>query len=449
MKFNEYPEHRNSGIEWVGDVPAHWDILKGAWLGSLFGSETVPEEHVVDQGPLPFIKVSSLSVEGFNLMQKSYFVSESWYKSVKPRKNFVVFPKRGAAVFTNKVNIVRENAVIDPNLMGWEVNDRAIPEYIAHILKLRGLNDIADVSTVPQINNKHISPMMFPVPPLSEQYEIAKFLDYETAKIDALIAKQQQLIALLQEKRQAVISHAVTKGLNPAAPLRDSGVEWLGKVPAHWEVKKLGHVGELQNGLNIGGDAFGSGDPFVSYGDVYNNAIVPSLPTGLVQSTADDQIKYSLKSGDVLFTRTSETVDDIGVASTCLQEIPKVTFAGFLIRFRPVPGKLNPNYSSFLFRNRSIQDFFAGSMNLVTRASLSQNVLKTLPICVPPIDEQVPIAIYLKKTASVFDQLEHNLVRQEEILQERRTALIAAAVTGKIDVRGWQPPVANAAGAPP
>jgi type I restriction enzyme S subunit len=250
---------------------------------------------------------------------------------------------------------------------------------------------------------------------------------------------------LLQEKRQAVISHAVTKGLNPAAPLRDSGVEWLGQVPAHWEVKKLGHLGELQNGLNIGGDAFGSGDPFVSYGDVYNNAIVPSLPTGLVQSTADDQIKYSLKSGDVLFTRTSETVDDIGVASTCLQEIPKVTFAGFLIRFRPLPGKLNPNYSSFLFRNRSIQDFFAGSMNLVTRASLSQNVLKTLPVCVPPIDEQVPIAIYLKKTASVFDQLEHNLVRQEEILQERRTALIAAAVTGKIDVRGWQPPVANAA----
>ena len=242
------------------------------------------------------------------------------------------------------------------------------------------LNQYSISAAQPGLSVSNITSLRIPVPPLDEQTQIAKFLDYETAKIDALVAKQQQLIALLQEKRQAVISHAVTKGLNPAAPLRDSGVEWLGQVPAHWEVKKLGHLGELQNGLNIGGDAFGSGDPFVSYGDVYNNAIVPSLPTGLVQSTADDQIKYSLKSGDVLFTRTSETVDDIGVASTCLQEIPKVTFAGFLIRFRPRPGKLNPNYSSFLFRNRSIQDFFAGSMNLVTRASLSQNVLKTLPV---------------------------------------------------------------------
>ena len=220
-----------------------------------------------------------------------------------------------------------------------------------------------------------IKALRVPLPPLKEQAQIATFLDYETTKIDGLIEKQQQLIALLKEKRQAVISHAVTKGLNPDAPMRDCGIEWLGDVPAHWEVKRLGHLGYLQNGLNIGGEAFGSGDPFVSYGDVYNNAIVPNPPIGLVKSTADDQMKYNLKCGDVLFTRTSETADDIGVASTCLQEITNVTFAGFLIRFRPTPGKLNPSYSLFLFRNQGIRNFWLIKCQRCKEENLSQRII--------------------------------------------------------------------------
>jgi type I restriction enzyme, S subunit len=122
----------------------------------------------------------------------------------------VVFPKRGAAIFLNKVNIVDRPALIDPNLMGWEIGKRAIPGFVAYALKSRRLNELADVSTVPQIHNKHIGPERFPVPPLAEQREIVNFLSAETAKLDALADEAQKAIDLLQERRTALISAAVT-----------------------------------------------------------------------------------------------------------------------------------------------------------------------------------------------------------------------------------------------
>ena len=278
------------------------------------------------------------------------------------------------------------------------------------------------------------------VPSLPEQTQIAAFLDHETAKIDALIAKQQRLIALLEEKRQAVISHAVTKGLNPDAPLRPSGIDWLGDIPAHWEVKRLRNIGSCQNGINIGAEFFGSGYPFVSYGNVYKNDTLPYAVEGLVRSTHADRISYSVKVGDVFFTRTSETVDEIGFASTCLQEIEDATFAGFLIRFRPVEGVLDARFSRYFFRMNLFRIFFVKEMNLVTRASLSQDLLKKLPVLLPPIDEQERIAEYLEAKSMAFEKLTENAQAAMALLKERRTALISAAVTGKIDVRDWTPP---------
>jgi type I restriction enzyme S subunit len=292
-------------------------------------------------------------------------------------------------------------------------------------------------TTVKHIYPDELKRLVIFVPSLDEQAFVASFLDHETAKIDALIAEQQRLIELLQEKRQAVISHAVTKGLNPDAPMKDSRIEWLGQVPEHWEIVRLGHRGRLQNGLSIGGEAFGAGDPFVSYGDVYKNTVVPNTPSGLVQSTADDQDKYGLEVGDVLFTRTSESADDIGVAATCLRAIPRSTFAGFLIRFRPYPGTLDPGYSKYLFRNQGVQGHFAGTMNLVTRASLSQGELRSLPICVPPIPEQVLISAALDERVEQLRVLTADTESAISLLQERRSALISAAVTGQIDVRGF------------
>lgn len=201
---------KDSGIDWLGEVPDHWEVLKGAFIGTLFGSEQVSEAQVTDEGSLPFIKVASLSLEGFEIESWTWYVDDSVVNNYKPRTGFITFPKRGAAIFTNKVNIVDRPALIDPNLMGWQIGSRTHTKFIAYLLKCRRISDLADISSVPQINNKHIAPEHFPVPPLEEQSEIVTFLDGETAKIDEMISLVNRQIEKLREYRQALISAAVT-----------------------------------------------------------------------------------------------------------------------------------------------------------------------------------------------------------------------------------------------
>jgi type I restriction enzyme S subunit len=208
--LNPHAPMKPSGIEWLGDVPEHWDVLKGAMIGTLFGSEQVPEDAVLDEGDLPYIKVGSLSRDSFEVESWDYFVDISVTANYRPHNGYIVFPKRGAAIFTNKVNIVDRPSLIDPNLMGWKIGERAVTAFIAYALKCRKLDEIADVSTVPQINNKHIAPERFAVPPVEEQHQIVTYLCAESAKFDALTAEAQRAIDLLQERRTALISAAVT-----------------------------------------------------------------------------------------------------------------------------------------------------------------------------------------------------------------------------------------------
>ena len=201
---------KDSGVAWLGEVPGHWEVLKGSQIGELFGSEQVSEDLVSENGNLPFIKVGSLSLEGFSIGSWDWFVHESASVSYRTRNGYVVFPKRGAAIYTNKVNIVDRPSLIDPNLMGWKMGEKVLPLFIAYALKTRKLSELADVSTVPQINNKHIAPERFPVPSIDEQKTIVTHLNHQTTQIDTLITETQTAIALLQERRSALISAAVT-----------------------------------------------------------------------------------------------------------------------------------------------------------------------------------------------------------------------------------------------
>jgi len=199
-----------SGVEWLGEVPEHWQVLKGGLLGTLFGSEPIPEEAISEEGDVAFVKVSSMSASGFEIDSWNWFVDSTHARKYEPRSDFLVFPKRGAAIFLNKVNIVTRPSVLDPNLMGWKINSRAIPKFIAYALRSRRLEEIADVSTVPQINNKHIAPQKFGVPPLEEQVEIVRYLDQQLLQMDSLVEDVELGIGLLQERRTALISAAVT-----------------------------------------------------------------------------------------------------------------------------------------------------------------------------------------------------------------------------------------------
>ncbi|MFS0717121.1 restriction endonuclease subunit S [Arthrobacter sp. 1P04PC] len=198
---------KDSGVPWIGKVPQHWVVDKGTRIGKVFGSEMIKEEDINEVSGTQFLKVSSLSVEGFSLQPTRWFVERY---AAAPITNFIVFPKRGAAIFTNKVNIVKEPAFLDPNLMGWKPYKDCDSKFFAYVLQLVKLEEIADVSTVPQINTKHIASLRLPKPSLAEQQEIVDYLDFETSEIDAAIADAKEAIELSKERRAALISAAVT-----------------------------------------------------------------------------------------------------------------------------------------------------------------------------------------------------------------------------------------------
>jgi type I restriction enzyme S subunit len=446
MSFPRYPNYKDSGVEWLGEVPEHWHVRRLKRICRVFPSN-VDKKTVEGEAPVLLCNYTDVYYNDRIVADMDFMPATATDDQIA---KFTL--RAGDTIITKDSETADDIAVaaLVPNdlpgvVCGYHLTMVRPRECVQGAFVKRLFDSAyakscfavrANGLTRVGLSQYELDNVDMPVPTPPEQTAIAAFLDRETAKIDALIAEQQRLIELLQEKRQAVISHAVTKGLNPDAPMKDSGIEWLGDVPEHWQVMRLGHCGRFQNGLSIGGEAFGTGDPFVSYGDVYKNANVPEVPSGLVRSTAEDQSKCGLEVGDVLFTRTSETVDDIGIASTCLRSIPRATFAGFLIRFRPYEGTLDPGYSTYLFRNQGVKEHFAGTMNIVTRASLSQGELRSLPICLPPLSEQREIAAMSDSQTEHLRSLIYRTEQTITLLQERRSALISAAVTGQIDVRG-------------
>lgn len=277
-----------------------------------------------------------------------------------------------------------------------------------------------------------------PLPKLSikEQEKIASFLDYETAKIDILIEKQQRLIELLTEKRQAVISHAVTKGLNPDVPMKDSGVEWLGEVPEHWISAKLKYyTNQIVDGAHFTPTYTDSGVPFLRVSDIHGSTIDKS------------NIKYiPLREHKVLIKRCNPEKGDLLLSKNGTIGVPKVVdwdwdFSIFvslcLIKFKP---KLLSSYAEYFFKSYEIKEQINGLIKQSTVINLHLDKIQNFWFSIPPISEQLEIIDYLNAQITKFDSLIDKAQTVIQLMQERRTALISAAVTGKIDVRDWVKP---------
>ena len=259
-------------------------------------------------------------------------------------------------------------------------------------------------------------------------------MDVKCSKIDEIIAKQQAIIEKLKEYKLSVITEAVTKGVNPDVEMKNSGYEYIGDIPIYWNVCRLRNYGSAQNGISKGGEYFGTGYPFVSYGDVYRNYALPNVVDGLIKTTEEERKKYSVKEGDIFFTRTSETIEEVGFSAVCNKTIPNATYAGFVIRVRPFIDMLMLGFAKYYFRSKHLRVYFAKEMNLVTRASLGQDLLKSMPLLVPPKDEQYKIAEYLDKKCNLIDSNIYEKGRLIDKLQEYKKSLIYEVVTGKKEV---------------
>ncbi|TDB04483.1 restriction endonuclease subunit S [Halomonas marinisediminis] len=282
-----------------------------------------------------------------------------------------------------------------------------------------------------------------PLPPIEEQATIAAFLDHETARIDNLVEQQQRLIELLKEKRQAVISHAVTKGLDPDMPMKDSGVEWLGEVPAHWELSKLGYLSAVVRG----GSPRPAGDPKLFNGDY--------SPWVTVAEITKDEHMY-LDSTETCLTKLGSAQCRVFKKGTLLLSnsgatlgVPKILKINAnandgVVGFESLSKKLIIEFAYYFLKSitESLRDRIRQGSG---QPNLNTDIVGGVFIPLPELEEQRAIANHIKEHMDEYEAAEKAAETLIALLTERRSALISAAVTGKIDVRGWQPPAGSSA----
>jgi len=279
------------------------------------------------------------------------------------------------------------------------------------------------------------SNIKMPAPPVEEQKAIAAFLDHETAKIDRLIVRQERLIELLKEKRQAVISHAVTKGLNPDVPMKDSGVEWLGDVPAHWGTCALGYLANIDTGStpDRGNPDYWNGDiPWLKTGEVNYNVILESEEHITEEGLLNSSTRLA-EVGTLLMAMygqgvTRGRVSILGIEATYNQACSAIRV-----------GKALFNEYAFFYL-MAAYTFIRETGNETSQMNLSAEIIGKIKMAIPPADEQQEIVSYLREKLPALDLLAEKAKNSIALAKEHRTALISAAVTGKIDVRGWQKP---------
>jgi len=419
---------KDSGIGWIGEIPVDWEISK---IGSHYIERTDKVSDldyeplsVTKNGIVPQLETAAKSSNHNNrkLVIKNDFV----INSRSDRKMSAGISDMDGSV--SVINTVLYSKTIDRNYTKYLLKNYAFAEEFYKW----GTGIVDDLWSTKWLKMKNIP---IPVPPVEKQKQTGLVIDRIYQNVNNIINETEQSIKELKKYKQSLITEAVTKGLDPNVELKDSGIEVISNIKSTYNLIPLRYLGELQNGISKSGDSFGSGFPFVSYGDVYKSRILPNSVEGLVMSTEQEQEYYSVKSGDVLFTRTSEIIEEVGVSSVCVHTIPKSTFAGFLIRFRPYENNnLLTEYARYYFEASFIRDFFAKEMNLVTRASLSQPLLKKLPVILPSVGEQHQIVSYLDEQTSRIDKLIEDKTKVIEELESYKKSLIYEYVTGKKEV---------------
>ena len=431
---------KNSGVEWIGEIPENWEVYRNK-NAFICNKEIVGKNSNSTQ--LLSLTTGGIKCKDINNAEGKFPESFDTYQYVK--KNDVVmclFDLDMSAVFSG---ISQYNGMISPAYKVLSCQDRANPLFVhywfSYIFDGRKFNHYAKNIRY-NLNYDEFATLPILLPPKATQQRIASYLDKKCSKIEETIQNQQQVIEKLKAYKQSLITEVVTgkikiqngKVCGKYESYKDSGVGYLGKIPSNWNIKRLRYIGKCQNGISKGGEFFGSGYPFVSYGDVYNNLTLPETVSGLIESTPEEQENYSVMAGDIFFTRTSETIEEVGFTSVCLKTIEKATFAGFVIRVRPFTEELVPDYSKYYFSSDAHRRFFVKEMNLVTRASLSQDLLKRLPVLIPSKDEQKEIADYLDKKCTIIDTTIEQKQKLIEKLTEYKKSLIYECVTGKKEI---------------
>lgn len=449
-KYQKYAEYKYSGVEWLEKIPNHWEATQVKYgyvvtLGKML--QSTPKSSLDELKP--YLKAQNVQPNGISINQ----VELMWF-SPEDRKKLLL--EKGDVLVSEGGDVGRSaiwNAELEECYIQNAIN-RVRPKYMndskyflywMEFLKSTDfINIICNKATIAHYTAEKLESSPIFLPPSSEQNKIANFLDHETAKIDTLIAKQEKLIELLKEKRQAVISHAVTKGLNPNIAMKDSGVEWLGEVPDHWIVTKFGfHTLKIGSGKTPKGGAEiyqDEGILFIRSQNVYNDGlrVESSESTYISEAIHDDMSTSKVYSGDILLNITGGS---IGRSCLVPDEFPEANVNQHVCIIRV--SKYLQEFLALVIQSDLIQAQIQSIQTGGNREGLNFEQISNFYFALPPTEEQKELVKYLEDKVLEFSKLEVKAHNAIQLMQERRTALISAAVTGKIDVRNWQNPNKN------
>ena len=422
-RFRRYPAYKDSGVEWLGEIPEDWKVKKLSWLTKCLDGQRIPlnaEERGRMQGDYPYIGANSVLdyVDQWLFDEEFVLLGEDgapFFDKSRP----VAFRITGKTWVNNHAHVLRPQATIDA-------------KFLAHALNCVDYRAFIDGSTRDKLTQGDMCGIPVQCPKVNEQRAIADFLDRETAKIDGLVARKERLIKLLQEKRTALITRAVTRGLDPDVPMKDSGVEWLGEIPAHWEVKRLKH---LTPGTTVGIVVTPSkyyvdeGIPCLRSLNVSRGTIDMDNLVFINEHANEIHRKSKIFAGDVVVVRTGQA----GTAAVVPTELDGANCIDLLIVRRSE--QILSRYVYYYLNSRNAISQAAELSVGAIQAHYNTSTLVQLLVPRIPLDEQNRIVTHLAAATREIDRLIAKIHKATDHLKEFRSALISAAVTGKIDVR--------------
>ncbi len=445
-KYEPYPEYRDSGVEWLGKIPAHWEVKKLKYLCSksaIYGANAAADSY--SESGIRFLRTSDIDDNGNLIDDNPVHIDPTSVQDYRLVSGDLLVSRSGTIGRSFLYdNTQHGECAYAGYLVRFVPNKKLVPKFAFYFTKSATFQDWLQVSviqsTIGNVNGQKYANMPMPTAEVTEQQAIADFLDRETARIDELIARKQRLIELLQEQRTALITRAVTKGINPDVPMKDSGVEWLGEIPANWEVKKLKYVVVTNPGA-IKSGPFGSqiltSEMSGSDVKVYNqrNVVDQDFDAGenyITQAKYLELSSFTVYVGDILIT----TRGTIGRCAIVPQQAPLGILHPCLMRIQPDIKKILSNYLKIIIQDSALfysqLQYFS---NATTIDVVYTDTLKNIKIPLPPPTEQLAIIDFFNQETARIDSLVDRINRAVEKLQEYRSALITAAVTGKIDVR--------------
>ncbi|ECR1593361.1 TPA: restriction endonuclease subunit S [Campylobacter jejuni] len=436
---------KESGIEWLGEIPEHWEVVTLKYLVEKIIGGGTPDTSNLDywtnnkkDGYL-WVSIEDITKSSFITDTKRYITQDGLESSsAKLIPPFSIL----YSIYASLGKIAYSDQILTTNqaILGIQSNHKLVFYKFLFYCLCNTTNYVTILSSMTTQNNISLSVvanLKIPVPPLKEQEQIANFLDEKCEQIANFIEKKEKLITLLKEQKQALINETITKGLDKNVNFKDSGIEWLGEIPQHWEIKKLKMLFILGNGLNITKADFVSyGIPCVSYGEIHSkypcrlNTTIHTLPF-VSKTYLADKPQSLLQKGDFVFADTSEDIEGSGNFTSIQSDTP--IFAGYHTIILKYKGKINSLYFSFLFDSIFTRNQIRKEVCGVKVFSITKSILKEVQCLIPSLKEQEQIANFLDEKCGKIDLLIEKTEKQIKLIKEYKTTLINQAVCGRIN----------------